>query len=112
MQFADGHSLGSMVKEPDETWKEKLRSVDASMAHARKYLDRTAHRYPEHFSLPRAFWRKTDGRLALAVKSEGRCGDRAIFEDEQGAVYSPSVLLELLFDVSDHPITTVSMRLP
>ena len=30
----------------------------------------------------------------------------------RGLSYSPSVLLELLFDVSDHPITTVSMRLP
>ena len=82
-----------MVDESEEAYREKLRSIDASMAHARQYLDRTAPHYPEHWSLPRAFWQKTDGPLELAAEGQRRCGDRAIFEVEYGNMYAPPSVL-------------------
>lgn len=82
-----------MADDRDDAFREKLRSVDASMAIAQQYLDRSAHHYPEHLTLPMAAWRETLGPLSIAPPGEPRCGNRAVQGMDISIPYGPSLIL-------------------
>jgi hypothetical protein len=66
----------------EDPFQEQLRSIEASKAHARQYLDRTEPHFPDHLNLPRGFWRETGQALSVAHDGEPTCTSRAIVEQE------------------------------
>lgn len=66
-----------MPVDGNDSFKQRLRSIEASQKIAQQYLDRTAHQYPEHLTLPMGQWRETGG-TGLSLVQSGRRQDLAV----------------------------------
>ena len=73
-----------MPADGDDSFKQRLRSIEASQKIASQYLDRTAHHYGPHVGLPVAALHDTKERLSTAAAGERECGARAGWDQYVG----------------------------
>jgi hypothetical protein len=81
-------------RDSDPDFPKRMDAVDASIQHARTYLDPNERKFDRQWFLPRGYWMET-GRTPLAVAERGaaRCGSEAISELESGAMYAIQVVM-------------------